>query len=94
MYKYIFKDVSLDVVSTLNDLDISFDWELYFYDHIETFCCKALKTHGFTKRLSIEFNLLAPLKALYCTLVRSILEYALVILNPNTIIAKSQIERV
>lgn len=94
MYNYLLKEVYLDVVSTVNDLGITFDRELNFHDHIEKSCCKALKTLGFVKRVSTEFNLLAPLKSLYCALVRSILEYAVVIWDPNTVIAKNQIERV
>lgn len=54
----------------------------------------ALKTLGFMKRVSIEFKLLAPLKALYCALVRSILEYATVIWDPYTATSRNQIERV
>lgn len=93
-YSYSLNDVSLDVVNTVIDLGISFDRELNFCDHVEKSCCKALKTLGFIKRVSSEFNLLAPLKSLYCALVRSILEYAVVIWDPYTAIAKSQIERV
>ncbi|XP_025409923.1 uncharacterized protein LOC112683222 [Sipha flava] len=57
-------------------------------------CCKALKTLGFVERVSNEFNLLAPLKSLYCALVRPILEYVMVIWDPNTVIAKNQVEGV
>jgi len=43
--------------------------------HIENICCKAFKLLGLIHRDSLEFNLLSPLKALYCTLVRTVLEY-------------------
>jgi hypothetical protein len=38
--------------------------------------------------------LLSPLKSLYCALSRSILEYAVVICDPNTVIVKNQVEGV
>jgi hypothetical protein len=85
MYNYLLKEVSLNVVSTENDLGIIFNRELNFHDHIEKSCCKALKTLGFVKRVSNEFNLLVPLKSLYCTLVRPTLEYVVVIWDPHTV---------
>jgi len=69
----------------VNDLGITLDRELTFHDHIEKSCCKALKTLGFIKRVSLEFDLILPLKALFCTLVRSILEYGVVIWDPPTV---------
>lgn len=93
MYNYLLKNVSLDD-NTVIDLGISFDRELNFCDHVEKSCCKALKTLGFIKRVSSEFRLLAPLKSLYCVIVRFIVEYAVLVWDPNTVTAKNQIERV
>jgi hypothetical protein len=78
----------------VNDLGITLDRELTFHDHIEKSCCKALKTLGFIKRVSLEFNLISPLKALFCALVRSILEYGVVIWDPSTANGMNQLERV
>lgn len=95
MYNDLLRDQSLDIVSTVNDLSIIFDRELNFHGCIERSCCKVrLKTLSFIKRGFTKFNLLAPLKSWYCTFVRYILEYTMVIWDTNTVIAKSQIERV
>ena len=83
-----------NVTNTIIDLGVIFDRDLNFNGHIEKSCCKALKTLGFIKRISSEFHLIAPLKALYCALVRSILEYAVILWDPYTASNINQIERV
>ena len=50
--------------------------------------------HGFIKRISSEFNMCSSLKALYCAFVRSQLEYAVVIWDPQNLRDSFQIERV
>jgi len=62
--------------------------------HIEHVCCKSLKILGFIKRIAAEFKLASPLKALYCSLVRPILEYGSVIWDPSTAIYAMMLERV
>ncbi|XP_025425705.1 uncharacterized protein LOC112694457 [Sipha flava] len=57
-------------------------------------CCKALKTLGFVMRISKEFNLSSSLKTLYCSLVRSLLEYSSVLWDPYTVSDSCQLERV
>lgn len=52
--------------------------------HIERACYKSLKNLGFIKRITTEFKLESPLKELYCSLVRAILEYGSIIWNLNT----------
>lgn len=62
--------------------------------HIQIICCKALKLLGFISRVSAAFHLLSPLKALFCSLVRPILEYGSILWDPSTASASSMIERV
>jgi hypothetical protein len=62
--------------------------------HIEMACCKALKLLGFVSRISQDFRLQTPLKSLYCSLIRPILEYGSVLWDPNTSVASNMIERV
>jgi hypothetical protein len=76
------------------DLGFFFDPKLNPSLHIEQICCKALKTLGFVKRVSAEFKLISPLKALYCSLVRPILEYGSVIWDPQTAYNSAILERV
>jgi hypothetical protein len=80
--------------NTIKDLGIVFDTKLMFYSHIEASCCKALKILGFVKRVCSQFKLVAPIKSLYCAIVRSVLEYASVICDPHTISYSYALERV
>jgi hypothetical protein len=79
---------------SVNDLGFVFDLKLNPNLHIEQVCCKALKTLGFVKRVATEFKLVFPLKALYCSLVRPILEYGSVIWDPQTACNSVMLERV
>lgn len=98
MFKYTLYDYFLltDAGSTVNNLGITHDRDLTFYDHIKKCCCKALKTLSkhFIKRVCVKFNLVLPLKTLYRTFVRSILEYTVVIWDPATASSKNQIEKI
>ncbi|KAF0702936.1 putative RNA-directed DNA polymerase, partial [Aphis craccivora] len=49
---------------------------------------------GFVLRSSSEFQLASPFKALYCALVRLLLEYGSVLWDPSTACASASIERV
>jgi len=62
--------------------------------HTEWACCKSLKILWFIKRITTEFKLASSLKALYCSLVRPILEYGSVISNFNTAHNAVMLERV
>jgi hypothetical protein len=84
--------LSLD--KSVNDLGFVFDPTLSPNLHVEQVCCKALKTLGFVKRVTAEFQLVSPLKALYCSLVRPILEYGSVIWDPHTAYNSIMLERV
>jgi len=79
---------------SVNDLGFVFDPKLNPSLHIEQICCKALKTLGFIKRIAAEFKLVSHLKALYCSLVRPILEYSSVIWDPQTACNSVMLERV
>lgn len=62
--------------------------------HIETISCKAFKMLGFLKRNTSDFKLSTSLKALYCSLVRSTLEYGSVVWDPSIATGCHQLERV
>jgi hypothetical protein len=62
--------------------------------HIDMVCCKALKILGFINRLASDFKLDSSFKLLYCTLVRPILEYGVVVWSPFTANDSLQLERV
>jgi hypothetical protein len=75
------------------DLGITFDWSLTFRTHIEK-VIRRRKLLGFVKIISAEFKLSSSLKTLYCSFVRSVLEYRVIIWDTYTLDGSSQLERV
>ncbi|XP_015372752.1 PREDICTED: uncharacterized protein LOC107168012, partial [Diuraphis noxia] len=95
MFIYTINDVALKHPGDcVIDLGITFDQSLTFRNHIEKVTCKALKLLGFVKRISAEFKLSSSLKTLYCSFVRSVVEYGVIIWDPSTLDGSSQLERV
>ncbi|XP_008187479.1 uncharacterized protein LOC103310571 [Acyrthosiphon pisum] len=86
------------VISRCNDfvLDLGFKFTSNLDPslHIEMICCSALRTLGFVMRLAKDFGLKSSLRALYCSIVRPILEYGAVIWDPHTAVNAYQLERV
>lgn len=93
-YTYAINGSTLESVSMKKDLGVILTPKLNYHPHIEAMCCKSLKTLGFVLRLTKEFKLSASLKSIYCSLVRSLLEYASVLWDPCTAVDSSLIERV
>lgn len=62
-------------VTHMRDLGVTFDSKLSFEQHIQDKLCKANKMLGFLMRTCTRFRKLKPLKTLYLTLVRPLLEY-------------------
>ena len=59
-----------------------FDTKLNFNNHISYVVSKASKCLGFLFRVTKNFRNIHCLKALYCAIVRSILEYASLVWSP------------
>lgn len=91
---YYLKGQSLRREHKVRDLGIIHDSKLLFDEHVDYIVKKALKSLGFIMRLSREFKHVKSFKILYCTYVRSILEYASEIWNPRYNIYISRIERI
>lgn len=81
-------------VSSIKDLGVVLDEKLTFKDHIGYITSKASKCLGFIFRAAKHFTDVHCLKALYCSLVRSILEYAAVVWDPYYRCSVLQIERI
>lgn len=79
---YNINGVDLENVSVMRDLGVYFDTRLSFIDHINLTCKAAFKTLGFVVRNSKGFTDSRSLNALFCSLVRSRLEYASLIWSP------------
>lgn len=67
---------------SVTDLGVTLDSKLLFDKHIENITVKATKTLGFILRVTKDFKLIKTLKILFCSLVRSQLEYASQVWNP------------
>lgn len=81
-------------VNSIRDLGVIHDSKLVFDDHIESIVNKASKALGFIIRSCSSFRSLKPIKVLYCSFVRSHLEYASQVWNPQYEVYKSRIESV
>lgn len=64
------------VGNSIRNLGFIFTHNLSPIRHIEAIFCKFLKLHGFTSCITQDFRLMFFLKSIYCSLIRSILEYS------------------
>lgn len=69
-------------LDSIRDLGVYHDSKLTFETHVDAIVAKASRSLGFIMRLSKCFSQAKTLKILYCTFVRSHLEYASQIWNP------------
>lgn len=92
-YSYMYKNVQICKVGQQKDLGVIFDSNFNFNTHIESMSSKAFVTLGFVKRFSKNFSIECK-KMLYCSLVRSKLEYASQVWAPYEIKYIQIIERV
>ena len=94
-FKYAINGTNLQsLVNSVTDLGFVLCPTLSPNLYIGHVCCKSLKILCFIKRITTEFKLASPLKALYCSLVRPILEYGSVIWDLNTAQNVIMLERV
>lgn len=91
---YTLKGHVLQNVSSVRDLGVIHDSKLLFDKHIDSIVGSALRSLGFIMRNSSQFTQAKTLKVLYCTYVRSKLEYASQIWNPCYKVYIDRIERV
>lgn len=73
----------LERVESIRDLGVIIDTKVRFNDHISVINAKAFAALGFVRRSTNDFNDIYALKSLYCSLVRSILEYAACVWAPH-----------
>lgn len=81
-HNYSLNGTSLNRVFLYKDLGIHYSPSLNFEHHINVTVGKALKVLGFIKRNTIQFSSARCLCTLYFSLVRSILEYGVVVWHP------------
>ena len=76
LFNYSSNNSFLEPTTLFKDLGIFFDPTLSFKSHYNFICNKAFKWLGFLKRSLSDFRNINCFKNVYCSLVRSILEYA------------------
>lgn len=82
IFNYTIDDLPLHRVDTIRDLGITLDSALTFKPHYLDTIAKANRQLGFIFKIADEFRDPTCLKALYCSLVRSIIEFGSVIWCP------------
>lgn len=93
-YDYAIGTNIIERVNSIRDLGVIIDSKLKFTEHIGSVSAKGFAVLGFIRRNSRAFRDVYTLKALYCSLVRSILEYAVCVWSPYHTTHKLTIEKV
>lgn len=84
----------LERVSLIKDLGVTIDSKACFNEHVAVTTSKAFATLGFLRRNASDFVDLFALKTIYCSLVRSQLEYAVQVWAPYYAVQADRIERI
>lgn len=93
-FDYMIDNVILKRDDCVKDLGVLFDSKLTFKNHISYVVSKASKCLGFLFRVTKHFKNVHCLKALFCALVRSTLEYASPVWSPYYQNSTARIESV
>ncbi|KAF0751787.1 Reverse transcriptase domain-containing protein [Aphis craccivora] len=91
---YSINGFPLKQVFQIKDLGILYASSLSFNQHIEAIVARALKVLGFIKRNTKHFTSVNCLRSLYLTLVRSIIEYGVVVWHPYLARHQHKLEQV
>ncbi|XP_055611992.1 uncharacterized protein LOC129758508 [Uranotaenia lowii] len=94
VYDYGLRDTSLERVTFIKDLGITFDQKLSFVQHTATTAAKAFALLGFLRRNTLSFEDPYALKTVFCSLVRSVLEYAVPVWAPYHSVHSERLERI
>lgn len=93
-FNYTLLGTPVNRVNVIRDLGVTFDSKLIFGVHIDNVVKKASKALGFILRISSEFKSIKTIKILYCSFVRSHLEYGSQVWNPNYNIYINRLESI
>lgn len=94
IYDYKLDGVTLSRVAQVKDLGVYLDSKLTFSHHYNRLIARCNIVLGLVKRFSREFDDLRVTKTLYCSLVRSVLEYAAPVWCPYQKIHMSRLESI
>ena len=90
---YQIDHVNLVRVKVVKDLGVWFDEKLNFVEHVSRISISGTRMLGFIMRHSSSFSL-GTMRVLYCTLVRSTVEYSTTVWSPLYAVHSSVIERI
>lgn len=93
-FSYSLNGLPLTEVMETNDLGVTIDSKLKFDSHIDNITRKAYRMLGFIMRASRDFTTIKPIKILFNSLVRPLLEYNTPIWYPFTDCQIKKVERV
>lgn len=93
-YEYHLAETLIKREDCVKDLGVLLDSQLTYKQHISFIVAKASRSLGFIMRMTKSFNDVYCLKALYCSLVRSTLEYCSPIWNPSYMNGVERIEAI
>lgn len=82
IFDYCLLGTTIDRVNQVKDLGVILDSKLTFKPHVSYIVDKASRTLGFIFRIAKNFTDVYCLKSLYCSLVRSTLEYCSAVWSP------------
>lgn len=91
---YTLQDKIISKLTATKDLGVIHDQKLIFDLHIDSILNKASRSLGFIMRSSKPFRNMKTIKILYCAYVRSHLEYASQIWNPQYDLYIGRLERI
>ena len=91
-FTYRISDSNINRVTLTTDLGVTFDSRLTFCPHIDHVVGKAFRLLGCMYRYCRSFNNLQSFRTLYCSNVRSTLEYASIIWSPQYAVHINRIE--
>ena len=91
---YKLGDGGLVKCETVVDLGVTFNSRLSWHDHVAGVVSRAYKQLGFVNRHTRDFDNLRAINVLYCSLVRSVIEYASVLWSPSAVLLREMVEKV
>lgn len=94
LFDYSINGQELERVEKVKDLGVLLDFQLTFKLHYSAIVDKANRQLGFILKIAKDFNDPLCLRSLYCSLVRSILEFASVVWSPYEAVWIMRIEAV
>jgi len=93
-FDYKINGADLERVNSIKDLGVTVNSKMTFNEHIAATSAKAFAMLGFMRRNTKDFKDVYALKTLYCSLVRSVLEYAVVVWAPYQVGQAARMESV